>query len=413
MSSRAAYWASIYFFTAALCCPAMAKVVSIVDAPGDYTSIAAGNNGRTESGNAYKLPDKRCEKFVGYFSSVPDNQDCSEVHPFPNITCYKNCRCAYGTAADCTCNSSRYFPLNNLPRGTEISGDTCKTKSLSNIYYAVHCKKGFVPDAGSNTCSCTYGNDTDCLCDSREYPLSSRAEFDHKIFNYAKCKHGNYYKISGCKQEGYQLLNNQCKPECAEGYSTTTSVCREDHRLVEQKNLPVCKKCEKITCPSPYTFVNDCPDGTRVSNHPTQSGCFKCEGVPCRNQYHTYTVCRAGQKQQTQADNPQCVYCEGYSCKNGYRLNAVCLTGQIVLKQENNPLCQKCSGTACAYGYSTSTSCKDGQAISVQSDNRQCKRCIGTPCRAGYSTRISSCSAGTKMITQNNNLHCRKCDNGK
>lgn len=398
-------------FMLAFCRPLSAKVVSIVDAPGDYASVgSSGGSGRVENNNNYKAPDKRCENFVGYLSAIPLNNDCDEAHPLPGVTCYHNCRCAYGTAANCTCNSSRYYDLNNLPRGTEPSGDTCKTKSAAKVYYAVRCKNGYSPDAGAKTCSCPYGEDSGCLCNSLEYPLLPHASFDYEQYEYAKCEYGNFYKISGCKQEGYQLVNHKCVPKCAAGYSASISACGEDHNLVEQEGFPVCKKCEKITCPAPYTFVNDCPDGTRVTRHPSQSGCFKCEGVPCSGQYHTYNVCQPGQNRKIQADNPACIYCEGTPCENGYSLNVSCAAGQATLNQGSNPVCQKCSGTACADGYRLLSSCEDGQTVSVQSGNPQCKKCSGTPCRTGYSTRIAACGAGTRLTMQSDNSACKKCE---
>lgn len=113
-------------------------------------------------------------------------------------------------------------------------------------------------------------------------------------------KTNSYQKsASRCEKEGYRLVNGKCVPRCAEGFLPTISSCGKAHRLVEQEGLPACKKCERITCPEPYTFVNDCPDGTTVVAHPGQSGCFKCEGAPCRNGYQTFNVCRLGQIRKT------------------------------------------------------------------------------------------------------------------
>lgn len=391
-----------------ICGPAGAKVVSIIDAAGDYTS--AGNNGasRSENNNKYKEPDRRCESFAGLLSAVPENQECDEISPLPGVTCYRNCRCAYGTSAACACNSSRYFSLDKLPFGTEPSGQTCKTRT-GTVYYAVRCKSGFVPDAGAKTCSCTYGGQDGCLCNSREYPLLPGDFFDYETYNYAKCEYGAYYKKSGCKKEGYDLIGGRCVPRCAKGFSASINSCGEAHKLVEQDGFPDCKKCERITCPEPYTFVNDCPDGTTVSAHPQQAGCFKCEGTPCSGQYRTYNVCRRGQIRKTQPDNAACVLCEGEPCQSGYAPDVTCADGQVAIKQENNPLCQKCSGTSCAAGYALRSSCEDGQTMLTQSGSPQCKKCSGTPCQAGYSTRIGSCAAGLEVVVQSGNSACRKC----
>lgn len=357
--------AKIAFFCAVVLVfsqPLSAKVISIVDMPDNY--VSAGGS-RKKGAGRYELPDKRCENFSGYLSEIPPHMDCDKVSPFSGITCYKNCRC----------------------------------------------QKGFTPDAGTNACSCAYGSDADCLCNSREYPLTPQSRFDYETYNYAKCKYGSYYKISGCRQDGYRLNGSKCVPDCAAGYSASLSVCGEDHKLVEQEGLPVCRKCEKITCPAPYTFVNDCPDGTRVSEHPSQPGCYKCEGVPCRGAFHTYNVCRVGQSRKTQSDNAACVYCEGTPCENGYNLKISCPAGQFLLRQESNLLCSKCSGTACANGYRMLSSCQDGQKMSVQENNSRCKKCDGAPCLAGYSTQTPVCGAGARLIVQSSNLRCRKCEN--
>lgn len=410
MASVSAKAAFFCIAVLAICQTAKAKVVSIVDMPGDY--VAAGDkSSHAKNAGKHKIPDKRCESFSGYVSEIPPNTDCDEINLFSGITCYRNCRCAYGKAANCTCNSSRYFDLEHLPFGTEPAGKTCRTKSAGTLYYAVRCKKGFTPDAGAQTCSCAYGDDADCLCNSREYPLKPYDNFDYESYNYTKCEYGSYYKISGCKRNGYRLAGGKCVPDCAAGYSVLVSACGEDHKLVEQDGLPVCKKCEKITCPAPYTFVNDCPDGTLVSEHPSQSGCFKCVGVPCRGSFHTYNVCQNGQSRQTQPDNAACVYCEGTPCENGYNLNVSCPAGQFPLSQESNPLCRKCSGTACANGYRMLSSCRDGQKMSVQGNNFRCKKCTGAPCLAGYSTQTTDCASGARLIVQSSNLLCRKCEN--
>lgn len=392
-----------------ICSASEAKVVSIIDAAGDYTSSGSQGVGRSENNSNYKKPDRRCESFMGLYSAVPENKDCEEAYPLPGVTCYRNCRCAYGTSASCTCNSNRFFRLDNLPFGTEPSGETCTTKTLGIVYYAVRCKNGFIKDSGANTCSCPYGELDGCLCNSREYPLLPHSDFDYENYNYSKCEYGNFYKISGCKKAGYQLINGKCVPKCAEGFSSTITSCGEAHELVEQEGFPLCKKCELITCPKPYTFVNDCPDGTKVVKHPTQEGCFKCEGIPCNGQYHTYNVCRSGQSKKTQPDNNLCVFCEGEPCQEGYTPEVICSSGQITLRQDSNPLCQKCAGTACSGGYELISSCEDGQVLLTQSANPQCKKCSGTPCQAGYSTKIGSCASGLKLSVQNNNPSCRKC----
>lgn len=383
--------------------PLHAKVSSITD----LDNYVGG--GRAENAPSRPLPDSRCEAFAGYLSTVPAGQDCEEAHPLPGVTCYHHCRCAYGTAVNCTCNSSRYFPADALPRGTEATGDICRIKSTGEIYHAVRCKKGFKPDAGATTCSCSYGPDKDCLCDSREYPLPAYGSFNHELYRYEKCPAGEYYRIAGCKKQGYHLVGESCLLQCAPGYSAVLNACDDGFELTEQEDVPECKMCRRIECPASYTFFNNCPDGTVSVSHPERPDCFKCEGVACTGKYRTYNVCRFGQTQKRQETNPRCVYCEGEPCESGYTLNVNCASGQTMQTQPSNPACQKCSGVSCASGYELISACAEGQTLHRQNDNSQCGKCVGSPCQNGYTTRVSSCGAGLELEVQKTNGKCKRC----